>query len=174
MKKKISQTSPSDLNTLLYNVGNYKPIIENTIQDILTKFVIIIIEYMRLIAEKITMKNKPYYKFIFQRGLETLIHVFSILFYYTKNLELTFYHAQKAIYYYIEFIEQISDENVSFLNLSSRDAVLFVYKKTIYEINNEYKNICQKIKPSDELIIAAKDKKKKQRRKNITIEISNP
>ena len=75
MKKKISQTSPSDLNTLLYNVGNYKPIIENTIQDILTKFVIIIIEYMRLIAEKITMKNKPYYKFIFQRGLETLIHV---------------------------------------------------------------------------------------------------
>ena len=49
MKKKISQTSPSDLNTLLYNVGNYKPIIENTIQDILTKFVIIIIEYMRLI-----------------------------------------------------------------------------------------------------------------------------
>ena len=139
MKKKISQTSPSDLNTLLYNVGNYKPIIENTIQDILTKFVIIIIEYMRLIAEKITMKNKPYYKFIFQRGLETLIHVFSILFYYTKNLELTFYHAQKAIYYYIEFIEQISDENVSFLNLSSRDAVLFVYKKTIYEINNEYK-----------------------------------
>lgn len=139
MKKKISQTSPSDLNTLLYNVGNYKPIIENTIQDILTKFVIIIIEYMRLIAEKITMKNKPYYKFIFQRGLESLIHVFSILFYYTKNLELTFYHAQKAIYYYIEFIEQISDENVSFLNLSSRDAVLFVYKKTIYEINNEYK-----------------------------------
>jgi hypothetical protein len=139
MKKKISQTSPSDLNTLLYNVGNYKPIIENTIQDILTKFVIIIIEYMRLIAEKITMKNKPYYKFIFQRGLETLIHVFSILFYYTKNLELTFYHTQKAIYYYIEFIEQISDENVSFLNLSSRDAVLFVYKKTIYEINNEYK-----------------------------------
>ena len=94
---------------------------------------------MRLIAEKITMKNKPYYKFIFQRGLETLIHVFSILFYYTKNLELTFYHAQKAIYYYIEFIEQISDDNVSFLNLSSRDAVLFVYKKTIYEINNEYK-----------------------------------
>jgi hypothetical protein len=94
---------------------------------------------MRLIAEKITMKNKPYYKFIFQRGLETLIHVFSILFYYTKNLELTFYHTQKAIYYYIEFIEQISDENVSFLNLSSRDAVLFVYKKTIYEINNEYK-----------------------------------
>lgn len=139
MKKKISQTSPSDLNTLLYNVGNYKPIIENTIQDILTKFVMIIMEYMRLIAEKITMKNKPYYKFIFQRGLETLIHVFSILFYYTKNLELTFYHAQKAIYYYIEFIEQISDENVSFLNLSSRDAVLFVYKKTIYEINNEYK-----------------------------------
>jgi hypothetical protein len=73
------------------------------------------------------------------RGLETIIHVFSMLFYYTQNLDLTYYHSQKAYYFYIEFIEQISDDNVSFLQLSSRDATTFVYKKTIYEINSEYK-----------------------------------
>jgi hypothetical protein len=94
---------------------------------------------MRFISEKTTMKNKLYYKFIFERGIETLLHVFSIIFYYTKNLELTFYHTQKAYYFYIEFIEQISDDNVTFLQLSSRDAVMFVYKKTIFDINNEYK-----------------------------------
>ena len=94
---------------------------------------------MRFISEKITMKNKLYYKFIFERGIETLMHIFSTIFYYTKNLELTFYHTQKAYYFYIEFIEQISDDNVTFLQLSSRDAILFVYKKTIYELNNEYK-----------------------------------
>jgi hypothetical protein len=77
--------------------------------------------------------------FIFERGLETLMHIFSITFYYTKNLELTFYHTQKAYYFYIEFIEQISDDNVTFLQLSSRDASLFVYKKTIFELNHEYK-----------------------------------
>ena len=65
--------------------------------------------------------------------------MFSNIFYYTKNLELSFYHTQKAYYIYIEFIEQISDDNVTFLQLSSKDAILFVYKKTIFELNNECK-----------------------------------
>ena len=41
--------------------------------------------------------------------------------------------------YYIEFIEQIGEEGNSFLQLSSKDAMLFVYKKTIFDINIEYK-----------------------------------
>jgi hypothetical protein len=124
---------------LLYNVENYKPLIQNTAQEILTKFTEMMIEYMRLIAEKTNIKNKQYYIFIFERGIETLIHIFSMIFYYTKNLELTFYHSQKAYYFYIEFIEQISDDNITFLQLSSRDALMFVYKKTIFEINNDHK-----------------------------------
>lgn len=138
----VSNLLSDNSNYILYNSGNYKPVIDNTVSEILTKFVSVIVEYMRFIAEKITMKNKPYYKFIFERGLDTLLHIFSVIFYYTKNLELTFYHTQKAYYFYIEFIEQISDDNVTFLQLSSRDAIMFVYKKTIFDINNEYrKNI---------------------------------
>ena len=124
---------------ILYNTENYKSTIHNTAQDILSKISIIIIEYMRLISEKINIKNKQYYIFIFERGIETLIHIFSMIFYYTKNLDLTFYHSQKAYYFYIEFIEQISDDNITFLKLSSKDAVMFVYKKTIFELNNERK-----------------------------------
>ena len=124
---------------LLYNVDNYKANIQNTLPEILTKFIEVLIEYMRLISEKINIKNKQYYIYIFERGIETLIHIFSMIFYYTKNLELTFYHSQKAYYFYIEFIEQISDDNITFLQLSSRDALMFVYKKTIFEINNDYK-----------------------------------
>ena len=139
---KIVNSLSDNSNYILYNTLNYKPIIDNSISEILTKFVSAIIEYMRFISEKITMKNKPYYKFIFERGIETLMHIFSVIFYYTKNLELTFYHTQKAYYFYIEFIEQISDDNVTFLQLSSRDAIMFVYKKTIFDVNNEYrKNI---------------------------------
>jgi hypothetical protein len=90
-------------------------------------------------SEKIKMKNKHYYKFVFERGIETIIHVFTNTLYYTKNIDLTFYHSQKAYYVYIEFIEQISDDNITFLQLTSRDAILFVYKKTIFEINQDYK-----------------------------------
>ena len=132
----------------LNNVDNYKLNFECSLQDILTKFVSVIVEYMRFMSEKISMKNKHYYRFIFERGVETLSHVFINTLYFTKNLDLSFYHSQKAYYFYIEFIEQISDENVTFLQLSSRDAILFVYKKTIYEINQEYKKTI--LDPSNE------------------------
>jgi hypothetical protein len=88
-----------------------------------------------------------------ERGLETLIHVFSVVFYYTKNLELTFYHTQKAYYFYIEFIEQISDDNITFLQLSSKDAILFVYKKTIYDLNNEYKKNLMEPNEDEKIIL---------------------
>jgi hypothetical protein len=124
---------------MLHNSSNYKPSIKYSVLDILNKFIEVILEYIRFISEKVAKKNKRYNKFIFERGLKTLIHVFSIIFYYTKNLELSFYHTQKAYYFYIEFIEQISDDNITFLQLSSKDAILFVYKKTIFELNNECK-----------------------------------
>jgi copper chaperone CopZ len=142
---------------VLYNTDNYKSTIHNTAQDILAKISIIIIEYMRLISEKINIKNKQYYIFIFERGIETLIHVFTMIFYYTKNLDLTFYHSQKAYYFYIEFIEQISDDNITFLKLSSKDAVMFVYKKTIFDLNNERKKTMLLLTSDENTVIAYTD-----------------
>lgn len=141
----------------LSNVENYKPNFQSSIQDILTKFVSVIIEYMKFMSEKIKMKNKPYYQFIFERGVETVIHVFTNILFYTKNLDLAFYHSQKAYYFYIEFIEQISDENVTFLQLSSRDAILFVYKKTIFEINQDYKKTMPELSIDNKNIITTMD-----------------
>ena len=142
---------------VLQNTNNYKPIIQNTTHEILSKFTQVILEYMFLISEKINIKNKRYYVFIFERGIETIIHIFSMIFYYTKNLDLTFYHSQKAYYFYIEFIEQISDDNITFLQLSSRDALLFVYKKTIYELNNEYKKMMGSLTNEEHNIICYTD-----------------
>ena len=139
---------------MLYSISNYNPSIENSVSEILNKFVDVLIEYIRFISEKIIMKNKKYYCFIFERGIETLIHVFSVIFYYTKNLNLTFYHTQKACYFYVEFIEQISDDNVTFLQLTSRDAILFVYKKSIFDINNEYKKSIQEPTAEENAILS--------------------
>ena len=155
--QKNAETLSDVSKFLLYNISNYKPNIENSVTDILNKFVSIIVEYMRLISKKISMKNKAYYRFIVERGLETVIHVFSVTFYYTKNLDITVYHGQKAYYFYIEYIEQISDDNITFLQLSSRDAILFVYKKTIFDLNNEYKKKIQDISVADKAILSCVD-----------------
>ena len=153
MKNTQNNLLSDNSHFILYNISNYKEVINNSVSEILNKFVYVILEYMRCISQKIMMKNKPYYRFIFERGIETLIHVFTVIFYYTKNLELTFYHTQKAYYFYIEFIEQISDDNVSFLQLSSRDAILFVYKKTIFDINNEYKKNIKEPTQEEKIIL---------------------
>ena len=68
-----------------------------------------------------------------------LKHIFNMLLLYTKNLKLTVHHCKKAYLFYVEFIGQIGNDNHSYLQLNSKDAMLFVYKKTIFEINNEYR-----------------------------------
>jgi hypothetical protein len=62
-----------------------------------------------------------------------------MLLLYTCNLDLTYYHCQKSYSYYIEFIGQIGDDAVTYLQLNSKDAALFVYKKSIFEILDEVK-----------------------------------
>lgn len=135
--KKPAITKSTDL--ILHNASNYNPIIIDSFQDIIMAFLNIIFEYIYKISEPPNIKNKKHYYFIFKRGLETLIHIFRLLFYYTKNIELTVQHCKNALYEYIEFIDQMSDDKVTFLRLTSRDAVLFVYKKSIFDINNEYR-----------------------------------
>ena len=56
---KNTNTFNDDVSYILYNVANYRTSIENSVQDILNRFVTVIIEYMQFISEKITMKNKP-------------------------------------------------------------------------------------------------------------------
>lgn len=146
MKNQKNNISFSDnSNYLVYNIANYNQSLDVSVHQILNSFINIVLEYMRFISNKISMKNTVYYGFIFERGFETIMHVFNIMLYYTKNLELTIYHTQKAYYFYIEFIEQISDDNITFLQLSSRDAILFVYRKTIYDLNNDYKQNTHKL-----------------------------
>lgn len=141
--KKPNLSNSNDTNEpnelVLNNTANYNPVIMHSFTDITVVFLNIVFEYIYTITETANMKNKKYYSFIFKRGLETIIHIFTLLFYYTKNLELTMKYTKSALYEYVEFIDQMSDDKVTFLRLTSRDAVLFVYKKSIFEINNEYR-----------------------------------
>ena len=123
----------------LQNIDNYKSNIENSCADIFERYLDLIGNYMKLCVETLYIGNVDYHKYILMKGIETISHVFRFLLLYTNNLELTYYHCQKSFYYYVEFIGQIGDDNHTFLQLNSKDASLFVYKKTIFDINNEYR-----------------------------------
>ncbi len=123
----------------LDNSDNYSESFDYKIDEVIEKYILLSNEFLKFILEKTTFKNNNYTKFIIIRGYETITNVFNIILYYTKNLDLTFYHCQKAYYYYIEFIEQIYDEQNLFLQLNSRDAITYVYKKTIFELKHDVK-----------------------------------
>jgi hypothetical protein len=130
-------TSNDDNNFSLNNADNFKNMLTPSTHFIVENYINLIIPYLKLILKIFKIKNSNYLKFIMNRGLDTITNVFNNLLYYTKNIELTYYHCQKSYYYYIEFIEQITDDKNIFLQLTSRDASTYVYKKTIYEITNE-------------------------------------
>jgi len=114
----------------LYNSENYNSTISNSIEEIQNIYNMLLAEYGKL--------NQPQsYNFIIGRGIDTISHVFIMMLFYSKNLNMSYYHSQKAFYYYIEFIGQITGDT-NCLQLSSKDAMMFVYKKTIFEINQKY------------------------------------
>jgi len=119
------------------NNDNYQQNINYNVENILEKYLIILTEYFKHLEESNFNIYNRYYKYIIINGVNCINNIFKILLLYTNNIELVLYHTQKSFIYYIEFITQIGDENNNFLQLNSKDATLFVYKKTIFEINND-------------------------------------
>ena len=132
----------------LSNIDNYKQHTNQSSTVAFSKYLNVVGDYLVQCSDNIHMTKTGYYKYVVSQGLKTISHIFLTLYLYTNNLELTAYHCQKAIYYYIEFIGQIGDEHHSFLQLNSKDATLFVYKKTIFEVDNAFRKefACPKLK----------------------------
>ena len=122
----------------LSNTNDYKPEILFDVKEAVNLYIILVIEYCNIIKDKI--KYKKYDDFVLIRGLDTLTYVFKNIMLYTKNLDYVCCYTQKAFYYYIEFISQTSEIERLFLQMTSRDAVIYVYKKTICEINKTFVN----------------------------------
>lgn len=123
----------------ILNSENYKNNFVESLNDILTEYIHILDKYNNTVLTSINIIKHDYFKYVYLKGVESLTYIFNFLLFYTKNLSLTCHHCEKALFYYIEFIGQIGDENHSFLQLNSKDAILFIYKKTIYEIDDSIK-----------------------------------
>lgn len=124
----------------IYDIENYKDSFLCSEYKNFTKLYIELInEFLLHLCDKILLQNQIKYIFVLQRGIETITHIFRNLLMYTKNIELAIYHSKRAYIYYVEFIGQIGDDKNSYLQLNSKDATLFVYKKTLFEINNDFR-----------------------------------
>jgi len=140
MSNQQTNSSKIPMQYSLHNSENYLQSLTHSASEILNKYRLLVIEYLLFIVDTIsTCKTNDNCKFIILRGLTTISYVFIFILHSSRNLNMAYYHSQKAFYYYTEFIGQITGDQNVFLQLTSRDAMMFVYKKTIFEIHSDYK-----------------------------------
>ncbi len=122
--------------------------INGSINEILLKYFDLIHEYTNNFKKNIKINNINHKKFVFNKGLNCIIIIYSIILINTNDLDIVISDTRKGLYYYIEFIEQTLSNKDLNLNLTTQDAILFVYKKTInnLKIDTNVSNIHNKIK----------------------------
>ena len=113
--------------------------VDLSIGGVISNFLKLLHTYHILFSKNIATKNPKYRNYIYVQGMKCINHIFIFILQYTNNMSFTYYHCEKGIYYFTEFITQIENEN-SFLKLTSTDAIIFVYKKTIYNVNKKLIN----------------------------------
>lgn len=132
----------------LENVENYKKKFEYSSKNVLENFLNLIKIYEKNIfknegfefykKEKSTNGNREksndsFLDIFYFRGINALMVIYMSILNRTNNLELAYFHCEKSIYYYNEFFSQITNKN-NLINVSCSDAIMFLYKKTIYRL----------------------------------------
>tara|TARA_Y100000590_G_C15498046_1_gene930456 strand:- start:133 stop:861 length:729 start_codon:yes stop_codon:yes gene_type:complete len=120
----------------LENPKNYKNTIKNK-TSCLKNFLNTMNFILKYIDDHTNIKTNK--KYIILRGLETFINIYKILLLYTKNTALIEEQCKCSIFYFVEFVGQIKLDTNLYLQLNSKDATIFVYKKTIFKINKSFK-----------------------------------
>ena len=122
---------------VLRDASNYHSVLRSSATECFARYVLLLGEFVRRCSEARDRERGPFPHASLIQGVTTLTHVFKILLLFTRNLGLTAHHTQRAGYYYAEFIGQMGEDGRGFLQLNARDAALFVYKKTVFEINDQ-------------------------------------
>jgi len=114
--------------------------------QIIDKYTNIIKEFFELILQSESMCELKYPIISLYIGINSIHRVFEYILLKTKSIEKAYYYSQRTYYYYLEYMEQIHRSNLS-QSLNHMDAILFVYKKTIFDLydGNEQNDTSNKI-----------------------------
>ena len=126
-------------NFNIVDVKNYNNKFKKGLKFYIKEYNVLMKEFIDYFDKYVKYKNLKKYNIVY-KGIESITHIFVLLLLYTKNLSLTLYHCKKSFLYYVEFISQIGDEGNSYLQLNTKDAILFIYKKSIFDIDNNHRS----------------------------------
>jgi hypothetical protein len=102
-------------------------------ERIVIKYCLVVEEYFDTITKLNvlnTLSSPDYTLFL---GLEIMNLIFGFALLKKKSVDYAYFYSQKSYCYFLEYIEQIYKSDLSQC-LNHTDVVLFVYKKTVFEI----------------------------------------
>ena len=123
---------------VISNIENYNRHLSSTYHECVIAFKNTIYKYFLHYSLIVQEKNIVFDVNTLMVGINTIECIFSMLLLKTKNLKLVIQNSENTIFYFFEFIEQMNSprtELQSLLNLTIMDAKMFVYKKTIFDLN---------------------------------------
>ena len=100
---------------------------------IITKYANIMKEYFELMNQSDVIKSLANPNNNLFIGMNVIHRVFEYVVIKTKSVESAYFYSQKGCYYYLEYLEQINKSEFA-AAFSHMDAIMLVYKKTIFDI----------------------------------------
>ena len=100
-------------------------------------YLTVIADLVRLYCAQITTTNATYFNYVLMTGIRTSTHVYRLLSLYNDDITSVLTSAIRGNFFFVEFVGQIGEDHHTFLRLDVRDASLFVYKKTLFELDED-------------------------------------
>jgi hypothetical protein len=104
-------------------------------QLIIETYYLTIKEYFDKIQESDVISKSQYSVTSLSVGLNAIHRVFEYMILKTKNIDKAYYQSQQTYFFFLEYIEQIVNSGLT-NKLNHLDAVMFVYKKSIFEFHD--------------------------------------
>jgi len=108
-------------------------------KKIALKYSSIIQEYFELMNQSDIIKQSTNPNPSLYLGMNAIHRVFEYILLKTRNIDNAYLYCKKCYFYYLEYIEQIHNSDLS-QNLNYMDAILFIYKKSIFDIHDDINN----------------------------------
>lgn len=104
-------------------------------QQIIEKYCQVLKEFIEKIQSLNTIIEPKQLLLSLSIGITSIHRVFEYTLLKTKQIDKAFYQGQQTYYYFLEYLKQINESHLVH-TLNHKDAVLFVYKKAIFDVHD--------------------------------------
>ena len=115
-------------------------VIKTNKQQIIEKYCLVLKEFIDKIQNSKPIVESKQLIMSLSIGITAIHRVFEYTLLKTKQIDKAYYQSQQTYYYFLEYLEQINESHLVH-TLNHKDAVLFVYKKAIFDVHDGSEDI---------------------------------